>query len=70
VSSSRYPDKWVVPAGGIEPGEDSKETAIREVQEEVSTKLKVHGLFDLDLRSMIVCHLFGCVGYEATRLFT
>ena len=35
MSSSRMPDKWVVPAGGIESGEEAHETATREVQEEV-----------------------------------
>lgn len=29
------PDRWVVPAGGVEPGEDSKDAATREVEEEV-----------------------------------
>ncbi|EDO40923.1 predicted protein [Nematostella vectensis] len=41
VSSSKHPDKWVVPAGGIEPGEEPKETAIREVQEEAGVKGKL-----------------------------
>lgn len=38
VSSCRHPGRWVVPSGGVEPGEDSKEAAIREVVEEVSNR--------------------------------
>ncbi|XP_031567829.1 diphosphoinositol polyphosphate phosphohydrolase 1-like [Actinia tenebrosa] len=52
VSSSRHPDRWVVPAGGIEPGEDSRETAIREVQEEAGVKGNLGrflGVFQNDL---------------------
>lgn len=38
VSSCRHPGRWVVPSGGVEPGEDSKQAAIREVVEEVSNR--------------------------------
>lgn len=34
VSSSRCSNLWVVPGGGLEPGEDPAETAVREVLEE------------------------------------
>lgn len=36
VSSCRHPGRWIVPSGGVEPGEESSEAAIREVEEEVS----------------------------------
>eukprot|EP00058_Branchiostoma_floridae_P024195 XP_002609685.1 hypothetical protein BRAFLDRAFT_83698 [Branchiostoma floridae] len=36
VSSSRYPDRWVVPGGGLEPEEQPSQAAIREVAEESS----------------------------------
>ncbi|XP_068685939.1 diphosphoinositol polyphosphate phosphohydrolase 1-like isoform X2 [Montipora foliosa] len=38
VSSWRHPGRWVVPSGGVEPGEDSKEAAIREVVEEAGVR--------------------------------
>lgn len=34
VSSSRRPDHWIVPGGGVEPEEEASVTAIREVMEE------------------------------------
>jgi len=41
VSSWRHPGRWVVPSGGVEPGEDSKEAAIREVVEEAGVRGKL-----------------------------
>ncbi|XP_068125500.1 diphosphoinositol polyphosphate phosphohydrolase 1 [Hyperolius riggenbachi] len=38
VSSSRYPDRWIVPGGGLEPEEESSATAVREVFEEAGVK--------------------------------
>lgn len=35
VSSSRHPDKWIVPGGGMEPQENPDDAAVREVCEEV-----------------------------------
>ncbi|KXJ09730.1 diphosphoinositol polyphosphate phosphohydrolase 2 [Exaiptasia diaphana] len=52
VSSLRKPDKWVVPAGGIENGEEPHETATREVQEEAGVMGKLGrflGIFQNDL---------------------
>ncbi|XP_063993617.1 diphosphoinositol polyphosphate phosphohydrolase 1 [Diachasmimorpha longicaudata] len=34
VTSSRRPDSWIVPGGGVEPEEDPAVTALREVREE------------------------------------
>ncbi|XP_066997567.1 diphosphoinositol polyphosphate phosphohydrolase 1 [Anabrus simplex] len=34
VTSSRRPDHWIVPGGGVEPNEEPKTTAAREVLEE------------------------------------
>ncbi|XP_073526748.1 diphosphoinositol polyphosphate phosphohydrolase 1 isoform X2 [Phyllobates terribilis] len=34
VSSSRYPDRWIVPGGGLEPEEEPSAAAAREVCEE------------------------------------
>jgi len=41
VTSSRYNHMWVVPGGGLEPGEDPATTAVREVHEEVRGCLRV-----------------------------
>ncbi|XP_053208219.1 diphosphoinositol polyphosphate phosphohydrolase 1-like [Panonychus citri] len=38
VSSSSSRGRWVVPGGGLEPHEDSREAAIREVIEEAGVK--------------------------------
>ncbi|XP_032827520.2 diphosphoinositol polyphosphate phosphohydrolase 1-like isoform X1 [Petromyzon marinus] len=38
VSSSRYPDKWIVPGGGMEPEEEAGVAAMREVYEEAGVK--------------------------------
>lgn len=37
VSSSRHPDKWIVPGGGMEPEEEPSVAAAREVCEEVGS---------------------------------
>lgn len=42
VSSSRHPDKWIVPGGGMEPEEDSSVAAAREVCEEVGSLTVFH----------------------------
>ncbi|GAB1300777.1 Diphosphoinositol polyphosphate phosphohydrolase 1 [Apodemus speciosus] len=34
VSSSRHPDRWIVPGGGMEPEEEPSVAAVREVCEE------------------------------------
>lgn len=38
VSSSRNTDKFIVPGGGMEPGEDAMQSAMREVVEEAGVK--------------------------------
>ena len=37
MSSTRFPEKWIVPAGSVEPGESDVAAAVREIYEEVST---------------------------------
>lgn len=44
VSSSRHPDQWIVPGGGMEPEEDPCGAAVREVFEEVTVTTGVIGL--------------------------
>ncbi|MEJ1281205.1 nudix (nucleoside diphosphate linked moiety X)-type motif 10 [Cricetulus griseus] len=41
VSSSRYPDRWIVPGGGMEPEEEPDGAAVREVYEEAGVKGKL-----------------------------
>ncbi|XP_075395169.1 diphosphoinositol polyphosphate phosphohydrolase 3-alpha [Tenrec ecaudatus] len=41
VSSSRYPDRWIVPGGGLEPEEEPGGAAVREVYEEAGVKGKL-----------------------------
>ncbi|KAM9217440.1 diphosphoinositol polyphosphate phosphohydrolase 1 isoform 1-T1 [Leptosomus discolor] len=38
VSSSRHPDRWIVPGGGMEPNEEPNVAAMREVCEEAGVK--------------------------------
>ena len=41
VSSSRHPDRWIVPGGGMEPEEEPGVAAVREVCEEVRAENSV-----------------------------
>ncbi|XP_036316403.1 diphosphoinositol polyphosphate phosphohydrolase 3-alpha-like [Pipistrellus kuhlii] len=41
VSSSRYPDRWIVPGGGMEPEEEPSGAAVREVYEEAGVRGKL-----------------------------
>ena len=36
MTSNNCPDEWIVPAGGVEAGEEFQDAAVREVSEEVS----------------------------------
>ncbi|XP_016338643.1 nudix (nucleoside diphosphate linked moiety X)-type motif 4a isoform X3 [Sinocyclocheilus anshuiensis] len=38
VSSSRHPDQWIVPGGGMEPEEEPGGAAVREVYEEAGVR--------------------------------
>ncbi|XP_022184113.1 diphosphoinositol polyphosphate phosphohydrolase 1 isoform X2 [Nilaparvata lugens] len=53
VTSSRRPDHWIVPGGGVEPEEEPSVTAMREVIEEagvVGTLGRCLGVFENDER--------------------
>ncbi|XP_054551703.1 diphosphoinositol polyphosphate phosphohydrolase 3-beta isoform X2 [Talpa occidentalis] len=41
VSSSRHPDRWIVPGGGMEPEEEPGGAAVREVYEEAGVRGKL-----------------------------
>lgn len=50
VTSSRRPDNWIVPGGGVEPDEEPACTAVREVLEEagvVGTLGRCLGMFEV-----------------------
>lgn len=47
VSSSRHPDQWIVPGGGMEPEEDPCGAAVREVFEEVTNQEKSNFYFSI-----------------------
>lgn len=34
MSSSKYPERWIVPGGGVEQDETHETTAVREILEE------------------------------------
>ncbi|ESO92418.1 hypothetical protein LOTGIDRAFT_121057 [Lottia gigantea] len=44
ISSNRYKDKWIIPGGGVEPNEDIRITATREVLEEAGALGKIERL--------------------------
>ncbi|XP_037110909.1 nudix (nucleoside diphosphate linked moiety X)-type motif 4a [Syngnathus acus] len=47
VSSSRYPDRWIVPGGGVEPEEEPYGAAVREVYEEAGVKARLGRLLGI-----------------------
>nr|XP_051685814.1 diphosphoinositol polyphosphate phosphohydrolase 2 [Oryctolagus cuniculus] len=54
VSSSRYPDQWIVPGGGMEPEEEPGGAAVREVYEEAGVKGKLGrllGIFEVSYKT-------------------
>lgn len=56
VTSSRRPDNWIVPGGGVEPNEEPSCTAVREVLEEagvVGTLGRCLGMFEVNLTKKI-----------------
>lgn len=51
VTSTRIPEYWIVPGGGIEPNEDAHDAAIRETHEEAGVK----GVLKRSLGEIEVC---------------
>lgn len=45
VREARDPERWVLPAGGHEPGEDVRETARRETREETGVSVELTGVW-------------------------
>uniref|UniRef100_A0A8C4X5X2 Nudix (nucleoside diphosphate linked moiety X)-type motif 4a n=1 Tax=Erpetoichthys calabaricus TaxID=27687 RepID=A0A8C4X5X2_ERPCA len=58
VSSSRHPDQWIVPGGGMEPEEEPGGAAVREVYEEVIGKFMLRVLFNTSFFRIIFTPLF------------
>ena len=53
MTSSRRPEKWIVPGGGVEPEEEPSVTATREVLEEAGVIGKLGrslGVFEVSIR--------------------
>ncbi|KAJ4427878.1 hypothetical protein ANN_23885 [Periplaneta americana] len=72
VTSSRRPDHWIIPGGGIEPEEEPSVTAIREVLEEAGVCGKLGrclGVFEnvsaIEFQNQELCHLLPVVGPPA-----
>lgn len=61
VTSSRRPDSWIVPGGGVEPEEEPSVTALREVREEAGVLGQLGrclGTFEVITHD--VCHANRC----------
>ena len=61
VTSSRRPDSWIVPGGGVEPEEEPAVTALREVREEAGVLGQLGrclGIFEvlIFLKNTIICN--------------
>lgn len=57
MTSSRRPNNWIVPGGGVEPNEEPTSTAIREVLEEagvVGTLGRCLGMFEVCVKNVSV----------------
>lgn len=65
MSSSRHPDKWIVPGGGMEPEEEPSVAAAREVCEEVGFLFAafLYGITDFPQRPRCIQLQNLCVKY-------
>lgn len=60
VTSSRAPDQWIFPGGGVEPEEDARVTAIREVEEEAGVLGRLDGRLGIfEVRVSIAPFIFS-----------
>lgn len=59
VTSSRRPELWIVPGGGVEPEEEPAVTAVREVLEEAGVTGKLGrclGVFEVSFLCLKICY--------------
>jgi len=66
VTASRKQGLWIVPGGGIEPTEDPRVAALREVQEEAGAKGSLGrclGVFEVRIHSSL---LVGIMCFRGT----
>lgn len=75
VSSSRYPDQWIVPGGGMEPEEEPGGAAVREVYEEVRWTVVCIFSFHTDYISVFyrmhkqgICYIHWGEGKKASHM--
>lgn len=60
VTSSRRPELWIVPGGGVEPEEEPSVTAVREVLEEAGVTGKLGrclGVFEVCNSLQLPCYV-------------
>lgn len=48
IEKPNYRDHWLLPGGGVDPGEDARECARREVREELGLEIEVGRLLTAD----------------------
>lgn len=56
MSSTKFPDKWIVPGGGVDPDEEPSVTAVREVFEEAGVRGKLGrclGSFEVNIEHIL-----------------
>lgn len=61
MTSSRRPDSWIVPGGGVEPEEEPAATALREVREEagvVGSLGRCLGVFEVCFAQILLISVF------------
>lgn len=72
VTSSRRPDSWIVPGGGVEPEEEPAVTALREVREEAGVLGHLGrclGIFEVLMCSYIEYNYLHKYNENATNVF-
>lgn len=72
VTSSRRPDNWIVPGGGVEPEEEPSVTAMREVLEEAGVIGKLGrclGVFEVKLTCLSMYTLLRSMHYNINPIY-
>jgi 8-oxo-dGTP diphosphatase len=63
-----YPNEWVFPGGGSEPGESPEDCAVRELYEETGLKVLKDSLYHIDtlFKKEKKIYIFVCSVFEGT----